>query len=163
LFQLSNDFSESEGDVSFDILKEAELGSQNPNSVCDEGPEVAGVVGAEALSGCAEWLAGIAATEDVHAAVKLCPWEGFKIRPDRCRVHESRFHFRDQVRAGEGFDLTKSDCAQTWDCSAKSEINASVSGTKADVCSCLGSIHIFIFFFFRQAFLARLLAHIHTS
>jgi hypothetical protein len=95
--------------MSFDILKEAELGSQNPNSVCDKWPEVARVVGAEALSGCAEGLAGIAPSEDVHAVTKLCPWEGFKIRPDRCCVHESRFHFCDQVRAGEGFDLTKSD------------------------------------------------------
>jgi hypothetical protein len=149
--------------MSFDILKEAEIGSQNPNSVCDKWPEVARVVCAEALSGCAEGLAGIAPTEDVHAAVKLCPWEGFKIRPDRCRVHESRFHFRDQVRASEGFDLTKSDRAQISDNSVESQLNAAVSGTKAKVCSCLGSIHIFIFFFFRQAFLARLPASIHTS
>jgi hypothetical protein len=129
LFQLSNDLSESEGDMSFDILKEAELGSQNPNSVCDKWPEVARVVCAEALSGCAEWLAGIAPSEDVHAATKLCPWEGFKIRPDRCRVQESRFHFCDQVRAGETFDLTKSDCAQASDNSVESQFNASVSGT----------------------------------
>jgi hypothetical protein len=109
LFQLSNDFSESEADVSFDIFKEAELGSQNPNSVCDKWPEVARVVCAEALSGCAEGLAWIAPSEDVHAVTKCSPWEGFKIRPDRCCVHESRLHFCDQVRAGEGFDLTKSD------------------------------------------------------
>jgi hypothetical protein len=128
--------------MSFDILKEAELGSQNPNSVCDKRPEVAGVVGAESLSGCAEWLAGIAPSEDVHAVTKLCPWEGFKIRPDRCCVHESRFHFCDQVRAGEGFDLTKSDRAQISDNSVESQLNTAVSGTKSEVCSCLGSIHI---------------------
>jgi hypothetical protein len=91
--QLSNDFSESEGDVSFDIFKEAELGSKKSNSVCDKWPEVARVVCAEALSGCGEGLAGIAPSEDVHAVTKLCPWEGFKIRPYRCCVHESRFHF----------------------------------------------------------------------
>jgi hypothetical protein len=130
--------------VSFDILKEAELGSQNLNSVCDKRPEMPMVVCAEALSGCAEWLAGIAPSEDVHAATKLCPWEGFKIRPDRCCVHESRFHFCDQVRAGEGFDLTKSDRAQIWDNSVQSKLNAAVSGTKSDVCNCFGSIHITI-------------------
>jgi hypothetical protein len=128
--------------VSFDILKEAELGSQNPNSVCDERPEVARVFCAEALSGCAEGLAGITASEDVHAVTKLCPWEGLKIRPDRCCVHESRFHFADQVRAGEGFDLTKSDRAQISDNSVESKLNAAVSGTKSDVCNWRGSIHI---------------------
>ena len=91
--QLSNDFSESEGDVSFDILEEAELGSENPNSVCDKWPEVPRVFCAEPLSGRAEWLAGVATSEDVHAVTKLCPWEGLKIRPDRSAVHESRFHF----------------------------------------------------------------------
>jgi hypothetical protein len=128
--------------VSFDIFKEAELGSQNPNSVCDKWPEVARVVCAEALSGCAEGLAGIAPSEDVHAVTKLCPWEGFKIRPYRCCVHESLFHFCNQVRAGEGFDLTKSDRAQISDNSVQSKFNPAVSGTKSDVCNCFGSIHI---------------------
>jgi hypothetical protein len=93
LFQLSNDLSEAEGDVSFDIFKEAEAGAKKSNSVCDVGPQMAGVFGAKALSGCAEGLAGIAPSEDVHAVSKCSPWEGFKIRPDRCCVHESRFHF----------------------------------------------------------------------
>jgi hypothetical protein len=128
--------------VAFHILKEAELGSQNPNSVCDKRPEVARVVCAEALSGCAEGLAGIAPSEDVHAVTKVCPWEGFKIRPDRCCVHESRFHFCDQIRAAEGFDLTKSDRAQISDNSVESKLNAAVSGTKSEVCNCFGSIHI---------------------
>lgn len=128
--------------MSFDILKEAESGPKNPNSICDVGPEVPRVICAEALSGCAEWLAGITASEDVHAVTKVCPWEGLKIRPDRCCVHESRFHFCDQVRAGEGFDLTKSDRAHSSDNSVESHLNASVSGTKSDVCNCFGSIHI---------------------
>jgi hypothetical protein len=142
LFQLSNDLSESEGDVSFDILEIAESGAKKSNSACDERPEVPRVFCSEALSGCAEGLAGISPSEDVHAATKLCPWEGFKIRPDRCWLHESRFHFADQVRAAEGFDLTKSDRAQISDNSVQSKLNAAVSGTKAEVCNCFGSIHI---------------------
>jgi len=61
--------------------------------------------------------ARVAAREDVHQSVKLFEWEAAQIRPDRSCVQESRFHFRDQVRAGEGFDLTKSDCAQASDSS----------------------------------------------
>jgi hypothetical protein len=129
LFQFSNDFSESEADVSLDILEEAELWSKNANAACDVGPKMSWVVGAAPQAGCTEGLAGVASSEDVHAVTKLFPWEGFKIRPDRCRVHESRFHFCDQVRASESFDLTKSDCAQIWEDSFKSKFNAAVSGT----------------------------------
>jgi hypothetical protein len=142
-FQLSNDFSESKADVSFDVFKEADSGLENANSTCDVGPQVSWVFCSESLSGCAEWLAGITSSEDVHAATKLCPREGFKIRPDRCWVHESRFHFCDQVRAGEGFDLTKSDCAQSWEHSFESKFNAAISGTKSKM-SDLGSIHIYV-------------------
>jgi len=142
LFQLSNDFSEAETDVSLDVLEEADSGPKKANSACDVRPQVSGVVGSKALSGRGERLAGVTSSEDVHAVTKLCPREGFKIRPDRCRVHESRFHFSDQVRDGEGFDLTKSDCAQSWEDSLESKFNAAISGTKADVCNCFGSIHI---------------------
>ena len=95
--------------MSFDVFKETELGSENANSACDVGPKMSWVFCSESLSGCAEWLAGVATSEDVHSVTKCSPWEGFKIRPNRCWLQESRFHFCDQVRAGEGFDLTKSD------------------------------------------------------
>ena len=139
--QLFDDFAESETDVSLDVLEEAKVGSHENNSICDPRPEVAGVVFAEALSSGAEWLAWVTTTEDTHSVSKAFPREGLKIRPQRCRVHVSRFHFCDQVRSGKGFDLTKSDCAQTFDCSFKSEINASVSSAETNVCNCLGSIH----------------------
>lgn len=32
----------------------------------------------------------------------------------------------------------------SWEDSLKSKLNASISGTKAEVCNCFGSIHIFI-------------------
>jgi hypothetical protein len=103
--QVFDDVGQPQRDMSLDILKETATWSHCSNSGCDKRPEVSWVFGAEALAGCAEWLARVAAREDVHAAVKLGPWEGFKIRPDRSWVQKSRFHFRDQVRAGEGFDL----------------------------------------------------------
>jgi len=141
-FQITDDCGKSQRNVSFDVFKEADSGLKKSNSACDVGPKMSWVVGSEALSGGAEGLTRVTASEDVHAVTKLCPWEGFKIRPDRCRVHESRFHFSNHVRASEGFDLTKSDCAQIWEDSLESKFNAAVSGTKAKVCSCFGSIHI---------------------
>jgi hypothetical protein len=128
--------------VSLDVLKEAQGWLENANSVCDPGPEVSWVVLAESLPCGAEGLARVAARQDVHFAVKLGPREGLNIRPDRCWVQASRFHFCDQVRAGERFDLAKSDCSQIWDCSLESEINAAVPGAEANVCNWLGSIHV---------------------
>jgi hypothetical protein len=51
LFQLSNDLSESEADMSFDIFKEAHSGANNSNCSGDVWPEVARVFCAESLSG----------------------------------------------------------------------------------------------------------------
>ena len=130
--------------MSFDVLKEAQGWLENANSVCDPRPQVSRVVLAESLPCCAEGLARVAARQDVHFSVKAGPREGLNIRPDRCCVQASRFHFCDQVRAGERFDLTKSDCSQIRDCSFKSEINASVSSAEADVCNWLGSIHVIV-------------------
>jgi len=113
--------------MSFDVFKEADPGSQKSNAICNPRPEMPRVLLPFALAGCAEGLAGVSPSEDVHAVTKRSPREGLKIRPDRCRVHESRFHFRNQICDGEGFDLTKSDCAQIWDCSFESKLNAAVS------------------------------------
>jgi hypothetical protein len=140
-FQVCNDLSESKANVSFHVLKETELWSKKSNAACDVGPKMSWVVCSFSESGCTKWLTRVATSKNVHAVTKLCPWEGLKIRPYRCWVHESRFHFSDQVRNGEGFDLTKSDAAQIWDCSFKSNFDAAISGTKAEM-SCLGSIHI---------------------
>jgi hypothetical protein len=95
--------------MSFDVLKEADPGSEKSNTICNPRPEVPRVLLSFALPGCTEWLAWVASSEDVHSVAKRCPREGLKIRPDRCWVHESRFHFADQIRNCEGFDLTKSD------------------------------------------------------
>ena len=131
--------------MSFDVLKEAALGFEKSNAICNKRPKMPRVLLAFTLAGCTEWLAWVAPSEDVHSVAKRCPREGLKIRPDRCWVHESRFHFADQIRNCEGFDLTKSDCAQTWDCSFKSKLNAAVSSAEAKVCNCRGSIHVMAF------------------
>jgi hypothetical protein len=49
-FQFSNDFSETEADVSFDVLKEADPRSEKSNSLCDVGPQVARIFCSKPLS-----------------------------------------------------------------------------------------------------------------
>jgi hypothetical protein len=115
--------------VSLDVFKEAHGWLHSANSICNEGPQMPWVGCSEPLSGCAERLARVAARQYAHLSVKAVPWEGFKIRPDRSCVQESRFHLCNQVRAGEGFDLAKSDCSQIWEHSLESKVNAAISGT----------------------------------
>jgi hypothetical protein len=43
-FQVADNAGESQRDVSFDVLEEADLGSHKSNSVCDERPKVSWVV-----------------------------------------------------------------------------------------------------------------------
>ena len=140
--QILDDVGQPHRDMSLDVFKETDIWSHCSNSICNERPKVPGVFFPKSLSCCAEWLAWVAPREDIHLSTKLCEREGFKIRPNRCCVQESRFHFSDQVRAGETFDLRKSDCAKIWDCSAESNINASVSSAETNVCNCFGSIHV---------------------
>jgi hypothetical protein len=49
--QFFNDCSESEGDVSFDVFKEANSGLHESNPICDEWPEVSGIFCAKTFAG----------------------------------------------------------------------------------------------------------------
>jgi hypothetical protein len=72
------------GHDSFNIFKENNGRSALSNSAQNVWEEVSGVFVAFSLSCCGEWLTGEPSRQDVHLSVKLLPWEGFKIRPDRC-------------------------------------------------------------------------------
>jgi hypothetical protein len=131
-FQVLDDFAESEADVSFDVFKEASNRSYCFDMFSDVWPEVAGVIFSGALSCRAERLAWISSSEDVNSVSKQLCWEGFKVRPNRCRSQETRFHLRNQVGSGEGFDLHISERSSCNPCKLKSSLDASVSAAKAD-------------------------------
>jgi hypothetical protein len=80
--------------MSLDIFKEAKPGSHLSDSVSDVRPEVAWVVCSCSLAGTAEWLARVAAREDVHQSRKLLPREGLEIAPNRSRIKLPAFHSR---------------------------------------------------------------------
>ena len=141
LFQLSNDLSESEGDVSFDIFKEAGSWSQNPNSICDPRPEVARVFFSCSLASGRERLARVSRNENVHQSVKRLVWEGFKIAPNRCCIQESRFHLTDEIGLSEPlkFTICKGSHSLAKDV-FESKSNATISGAHFE--SCDGIIHM---------------------
>lgn len=69
--KVSVDFFESEAEVPADVLEEAPPGADPGDVLPDDGPEVTGIFRSEALTGLAEWLAGIAANDSIHEAT---PW-----------------------------------------------------------------------------------------
>ncbi len=81
--KLSQDGFEAEGDVPGDVFEKDPLRGTFPDNPSDIWPEVAGIVGATALSGGAERLAGISGEDDVEGAAKGLGIEAAQIVPDR--------------------------------------------------------------------------------
>nr|WP_019956339.1 hypothetical protein [Yoonia vestfoldensis] len=68
--KLSQHGLKPEGDVPGDVFEENPLGSAFSDDAGNFWPEVAGIVGTAALSGCAEGLAGISGEDDVEGTVE---------------------------------------------------------------------------------------------
>ena len=83
--KLSQDCFKAEGDVTGDVFEKDPCGAAFPDDAGNIGPEVAGIVGATALSGGAEGLAGISGEDDVEGAAKGLGIEAAQIVPDRGR------------------------------------------------------------------------------
>ncbi len=83
--KLSQDGFKAEGDVTGDVFEEHPLGVAIGDDTGDVWPEVARVVGATALSGRAERLAGISSEDDVEGPTKGPGIEAAQIIPDWSR------------------------------------------------------------------------------
>lgn len=114
--QIAENFGESQGHVAPDVLEEATNRSDCLDEISNIRPKESGIVLAEALAGEAEPLARIGSDEEIQPPInERFAGEGAAIRPYRRRVQEPAFHFRDQVCARIGFDLTSSHEAQARD------------------------------------------------
>ena len=83
--KLSQDGFKAKGDVTGHVFEKDPSGAAFPDDSGDIGPEVAGIVGATALSGSTEGLAGIPGEDDVKGAAKGTGIKAAQIIPDRCR------------------------------------------------------------------------------
>ena len=81
--KLSQHGLKTEADVTCDVLNEDPFGAAFGNDAGDVGPEVAGIVGTAALSGCAEGLAGISGQHGVESTPEGPGFEAAQIIPDR--------------------------------------------------------------------------------
>jgi hypothetical protein len=87
---------------------------------------------AEALSGDAVALAGIAGSDPMNAATPWSSVEGGKVRPDRRGSQIARFHARDQKRGGCGFPLHVSDATRVGHSKLDAEADAGAAGAQFD-------------------------------
>jgi len=88
--KLSQDGLEPEGDVTGDVFEEDPFGAGLKDDASDVGPEVARIVGATALSGCAEGLAGVSGEDCVKRDAEGSGVEAAQIGPDRGRGEVAR-------------------------------------------------------------------------
>ena len=80
--KLSQDGFKAEGDMAGDVLEEDPFGAAFCDDAGDVGPEMAGVLGAAALSSCAEGLAGVSGEDDVEGPAEWSGVEGPQIGPN---------------------------------------------------------------------------------
>ena len=78
------------------VFEKDPFGGAFPDDPGDLGPEMAGIVGAAALSGGAEGLAGVTGDNDVEGPAKGPGIETAQIIPDWCRGEVSRALGRDE-------------------------------------------------------------------
>jgi len=83
--KLSQDSFKAEGDVPRDVFEKDPFRGALSDNPGDVWPKVAGIVGATALSGGAEGLAGISGEDNVEGAAKASGIEAAQVGPDRGR------------------------------------------------------------------------------
>jgi hypothetical protein len=113
-------------DDPLDVFKEYDSRPGVLNNAEDRGEQVSWVFVSFLQSSIGEGLAWESSREDVHQPTKRFALEGLNIRPDRCLIQRSRFHLRNQVCDGEGFDLHISDCSAASENSFESKPDAFV-------------------------------------
>ena len=105
--KLSQDGFKAKGDMPRDVFEEDPCGAAFGDDACDLGPEVARIVGATALPGRAEGLAGISGENDVECAAKRDGIETAEIIPDWGRGEISCALGGDEDRTGPVFPFDK--------------------------------------------------------
>tara|TARA_R110002096_G_scaffold175572_6_gene351413 strand:- start:1677 stop:2177 length:501 start_codon:yes stop_codon:yes gene_type:complete len=98
--KLSQNGFKAEADVPGDVFNEDPFGSAFGDDTGDLGPEVAGIVGAAALSGCAERLTWVSGQHNIEGSVKGPGIEATQIVPDWGRGEISRALGGDEHSSG---------------------------------------------------------------
>lgn len=131
IFKVSEHSVEPEGNMTGDVLEDAEPRSEIVDDVADGRPEVPLVVFAGALAGEAEGLTGVSRNDEIHRSTPWSRIEGTCVTPDRSFI-QPRFgslHRFDQTPGGKEFPLHVANRANTSAaCSMDSSVQPSNAG-----------------------------------
>lgn len=129
--KVGKDRGEPKRKVSCDVLAEQISGSALAVDPQDFGPEVSRVGCAESSSCGAEWLAGVSANDEIHAATPCSSIEGSQVTPDRSLSQPPFLHRCDQTRGSECFPLDVADRASRSK-ALESKVDPADSGAQAE-------------------------------
>ena len=125
--KLSQDGFEAEGDVTGDVFEEDPFGTAFADNPGDIGPEVPRIIGAAALSGSTEGLAGISGEDDVEGAAEDPGVEAAQIVPDWGRGEIPCALGSDEDSAGPVLPFDKGACVISWFGEHEAQIQASAA------------------------------------
>jgi hypothetical protein len=113
--------------MSADIFKEAERRFDLAHDPRNVRPEVAWVFVAKPAPRNREWLAWIAAMDDIHEAAPRFAVKGFNIVPDRRVIQGRVFHPRHERGRGKAFPFNVTNSSIVWQGKVQAEVESSRS------------------------------------
>jgi len=115
-----------------DILEEDEGWFDLVDDAGDMRPEVARILGAEALACDGERLARIARSDDVHRAAPRAAVEGSNVIPDRRAIQGRVFHPRHESGCGVGFPFDMAHSTISGDGDGEPEVEPACAGAQRE-------------------------------
>ena len=125
--KFSQDRFKAEGDVTGDVFEKDPFGGAFPDDAGDLWPEMTGIVGATALSGGAERLAGITGKDGVEGPTEGPGIETAQIIPDWGWGEISRALGRDEHASGIALPLDEDASVEAWFRQHDAQIQASAA------------------------------------
>ena len=117
----------------WDVFQEDASGSYLANQSLNVRPEPSIVVGSRSSTGDAPRLAGESPNDPIHSINERFAVEGSGIRPNRCRIQDSRLNVVDQERGCLKLSFHVKDRASCWIRESESEIESTSTGVEGDV------------------------------
>jgi hypothetical protein len=130
--QSAGDFGEAEAEMMGNILEENEGRLAFTDDARDMRPEVARVLGAEALARDRERLARIASADDVHRAAPWAAVEGSNVVPDNRLIQGRIFHPRHESGCGVGFPFDMAHSSISGDGDGEPEVEPACTGAQRE-------------------------------
>lgn len=122
-----------------DVFKETLPRLDFTDNTGDVRPEMSWIILGSAPSGDTERLARVAASDAIHDSTPRAAVEGFKIRPNRRRIHSFVFHARCQDFAGVCFDVNIADRSSISNRQSETEFLPGNSGAEGENVECWGT------------------------